>query len=81
VSEAGLSSDRSSSSGAGGTSTSAQQAPASKPLPVLFLHGVGGVSLYVQMIRSVAQLGCPMVVLDMKHVALRLMARRRWVGV
>jgi hypothetical protein len=38
------------------------------------------VSLYVQMIRSVAQLGCPMVVLDMKHVALRLMARRRWVG-
>jgi hypothetical protein len=39
---------------------------------VVFLHGVGGLVLYTHMIKGVADMGLPMLVLDMKHVGLRL---------
>ena len=41
-------------------------------MPVVFLHGVGGLALYVHMIKAVADMGHPLLVLDMKHVGLRL---------
>lgn len=43
--------------------------------PVLFLHGVGGLMLYLELLKHVIGLGHPLVVVEYKHVGLRL----RWV--
>ncbi|WIA21228.1 hypothetical protein OEZ85_000471 [Tetradesmus obliquus] len=43
-----------------------------KSVPVLFLHGVGGLMLYLEMLVYVIRLGHPVVVVEYKHVAMRL---------
>jgi hypothetical protein len=40
--------------------------------PVLFLHGVGGLLPYLEMLRHVIGLGHPVVLVECKHVSLRL---------
>lgn len=42
----------------------------------MFLHGVGGLMLYLEMLKHVIALGHPVIVVEYKHVAMRL----RWVG-
>ncbi|KAF8073253.1 NIFU1 [Scenedesmus sp. PABB004] len=41
-------------------------------VPVLFLHGVGGLVLYLEMLRHVVGLGHPVIVVEMKHVSMRV---------
>jgi hypothetical protein len=40
--------------------------------PVLFLHGVGGLMLYLEMLKHVIGLGHPVIVVEYKHVGMRL---------
>lgn len=44
----------------------------SKATPVMFLHGVGGLILYLEMLKHVIGLGHPVIVIEYKHVAMRL---------
>jgi len=60
----------SSSSGGGG---GAQQVPAAEQAaPILFLHGVGGLVIYLDLIKHIAKLGGPILVVDIRHVSMRL---------
>lgn len=43
-----------------------------KSTPVMFLHGVGGLWLYLEMLKHVIALGHPVIVVEYKHVAMRL---------
>lgn len=43
-----------------------------KDVPILFLHGVGGLPLYLEMIKYVTALGSPVLAVEYKHVGLRL---------
>jgi hypothetical protein len=47
-------------------------AGSSRATPVLFLHGVGGLLPYLEMLRHVIGLGHPVVLVECKHVSLRL---------
>lgn len=38
----------------------------------MFLHGVGGLVLYLEMLKHVIGLGHPVIVIEYKHVAMRL---------
>jgi hypothetical protein len=44
----------------------------SRATPVLFLHGVGGLLPYLEMLHHVIGLGHPVVLVECKHVSLRL---------
>jgi len=41
-------------------------------MPILFLHGVGGLVFYVEMIRYILATGHPVIVVEYKHVGMRL---------
>jgi hypothetical protein len=43
---------------------------------VLFLHGVGGLVLYLDLVRHIAALGGPVIAVDIRHVGMRL----RWAA-
>jgi len=43
-----------------------------KTTPVMFLHGVGGLMLYLEMLKHVIALGHPVIVIEYKHVGMRL---------
>eukprot|EP00879_Flechtneria_rotunda_P002453 GHRR01002650.1.p1 GENE.GHRR01002650.1~~GHRR01002650.1.p1 ORF type:complete len:398 (+),score=48.43 GHRR01002650.1:380-1573(+) len=45
-----------------------------KATPVMFLHGVGGLMLYLEMLKHVIALEHPVIVIEYKHVAMRLSA-------
>ncbi|KAI8474759.1 MAG: hypothetical protein J3K34DRAFT_517850 [Monoraphidium minutum] len=49
--------------------------PLSKDMPIVFCHGVGGLSLYLEMIKYILDLGHPVICLEYKHVSLRLTQR------
>eukprot|EP00877_Chromochloris_zofingiensis_P001901 jgi/Chrzof1/11711/Cz06g06140.t1 len=40
--------------------------------PVVFLHGVGGLPLYIELLKHVAELGNPILAPEYRHVSLRL---------
>ena len=44
----------------------------SRATPVMFLHGVGGLILYLEMLKHVIALGHPVIVIEYKHVGMRL---------
>jgi hypothetical protein len=44
----------------------------SQATPVLFLHGVGGLLPYLEMLQHVIGLGHPVIVVECKHVSLRI---------
>jgi hypothetical protein len=44
----------------------------SQAMPVLFLHGVGGLLPYLEMLVQVVGLGHPVILAESKHVSLRL---------
>jgi hypothetical protein len=45
---------------------------AKPPAPILFLHGVGGLVIYLDLIKHLARLGGPMIAVDIRHVGMRL---------
>ena len=49
--------------------------PISKDMPIVFCHGVGGLGLYLEMIKYIVDLGHPVICLEYKHVSLRLTQR------
>lgn len=57
---------------AGGFNPLAGAVSGVKAAPILFLHGVGGLGIYLEMIHHVLALGHPVLVVEFKHVAMRL---------
>jgi hypothetical protein len=47
-------------------------APGSGAAPVLFLHGVGGLVIYLGIVRQIARLEGPVIAVDIRHVGMRL---------
>ena len=47
------------------------------PAPILFLHGVGGLVIYLDLIWRIVRLGAPVIVVDVRHVGMRLRWARR----
>jgi pimeloyl-ACP methyl ester carboxylesterase len=49
-------------------------------VPLVFIHGIGGLPAYLELLLYLMALGNPLIVVEMKHVAMRLgwvMAQRR----
>jgi hypothetical protein len=68
---------------AGAGADAAADAPAASAeaaAPVLFLHGVGGLVIYLDLIRSIVNLGGPVIAVDIRHVGMRLRCGSGWVG-
>ena len=55
--------------------------PKGDTTPVMFCHGVGGLMLYLEMLKHVIGLGHPVIVVEYKHVGLRLRCVRSSSGV
>jgi pimeloyl-ACP methyl ester carboxylesterase len=64
-------SDCSSASSSACGSDSSRQRPAAAA-PVLFLHGVGGLVIYTDLIHALTKLGGPVIAVDIRHVGMRL---------
>jgi hypothetical protein len=49
-----------------------QQQQGQEHVPVMFLHGVGGLMLYLELLKHVIGLGHPIIVIEYKHVGMRI---------
>ncbi|KAI8474758.1 MAG: Alpha/Beta hydrolase protein [Monoraphidium minutum] len=45
------------------------------PAPILFLHGVGGLVIYLELIWQIVALAGPVIVVDIRHMGMRLSPR------
>lgn len=57
-----------------GSQTGADAAAASPAAaaPILFLHGVGGLVIYLDLIWQIVKLGGPVIAVDIRHVGMRV---------
>lgn len=57
---------------AGGSPARGSSAGGAAPAPILFLHGVGGLVIYLELIWQIVRLRGPVIVVDIRHMGMRL---------